>query len=154
MKVITAPYHNYDYSSVFLAGSIEMGKAEQWQDRVIEGLKDTSWTILNPRRPDWDSSWEQSLDEPKFVEQVEWELENISDAFYVLMYFDPVTKSPISLMELGWVGGLDKGNLLVVCPEGYWRKGNVDVFCQRNQIHQFKTLDEAIAHLIKFQHKF
>lgn len=41
--------------SLFLAGSIEMGKAENWQDRItkaFEGIDDI--VILNPRRDDWD----------------------------------------------------------------------------------------------------
>jgi len=44
---------------LFLSGSIEMGKAEKWQDRVVRLLEKTDWTILNPRRDDWDSSWIQ-----------------------------------------------------------------------------------------------
>jgi hypothetical protein len=30
--------------------------------------------VLNPRREDWDSSWIQSIDNPQFREQVEWEI--------------------------------------------------------------------------------
>ena len=42
---------------LFLAGSIEMGKAETWQTKVEEELITTSWTILNPRRDTWDHCW-------------------------------------------------------------------------------------------------
>lgn len=51
---------------VFLAGSIEMGEAEDWQAQVVKELSD--YTILNPRRGDWDSSWEQSINNPHFKE--------------------------------------------------------------------------------------
>ena len=40
---------------VFLAGSIEMGKAENWQTRLVDSLKEREGLILNPRRDDWDS---------------------------------------------------------------------------------------------------
>jgi len=41
---------------VFLAGSIEMGKAEDWQSAVQESMKSSprvSATLFNPRRDSW-----------------------------------------------------------------------------------------------------
>ena len=40
---------------VFLAGSIEMGAAEDWQTRLVASLDGV--VALNPRRAAWDSSW-------------------------------------------------------------------------------------------------
>src|SRR5947207_12517647 len=58
---------------VFLAGSIEMGEAEQWQKRIVAALSGAGdLVILNPRRDDWDGSWEQRADDPRFSEQVNW----------------------------------------------------------------------------------
>jgi Nucleoside 2-deoxyribosyltransferase like len=130
---------------VFLAGSIEMGVAELWQDRVVDGLSDTGWVILNPRRSDWDSTWEQKISNPKFYEQVNWELQGIEQAEFIIVYFDPNTKSPISLMELGYIAGSAPEKAIVVCPEGFWRKGNVDIMCDRYRMKQVKTIDEAIS---------
>ena len=56
------------------------------------------------------------------------------------MYLDPKTKSPISLMELGLQAGSKK--LLVVCPDGFWRKGNVEVVCSIYDIPLFNSLDD------------
>lgn len=130
---------------IFLAGSIEMGKAEKWQDKVTEALAECKVKILNPRRDDWDSSWEQNKDNAKFREQVEWELDALDHAEYIVMYFDPATKSPISLLELGLHA--ESGKLLVCCPEGFWRKGNVDIVCEKYGIEQFDTLEEIIERL-------
>ncbi|MCB9586428.1 MAG: nucleoside 2-deoxyribosyltransferase domain-containing protein [Polyangiaceae bacterium] len=58
----------------FLAGSIEMDRAERWQERLVAQLAKRDGSILNPRRDSWDASWRQDLSEPRFVEQVEWEL--------------------------------------------------------------------------------
>lgn len=127
---------------LFLAGSIEMGTAENWQKKVEEILKGTKWTILNPRRDNWDSSWVQSKDNPLFREQVEWELNALDRANKVIMYFDPNTKSPISLMELGLYA--NSGKLIVVCPAEFWRKGNVDIVCERYGITQADTIEEAL----------
>lgn len=123
---------------LFLAGSIEMGAAEKWQDEVAEMLS-IGCTVLNPRRDNWDTSWVQSLESPQFVEQVEWELEAQGKADIILMYFSPGTKSPITLMELGLFA---HRNLVVCCPEGFWRKGNVDVVCKRYGIRQVDSLLE------------
>jgi hypothetical protein len=141
---------------IFLAGSIEMGVAENWQQKFARGMEDTNFTLLNPRRDDWDSSWEQSIDNPKFVEQVDWELRMIKGADYVVFYFDPKTLSPITLMELGYMAGLPKSKgwyqgreVIVCCPPGFWRKGNVDIMCNMAGIKVVETLDELIEHFTK-----
>ena len=153
MQEIKAPHFFFPlpfYRTIFLAGSIEMGAAENWQDKVKKLMENRRVCLFNPRRDDWDSSWTQSIENEQFVEQVSWELEAMERAETILMYFDPNTKSPISLLELG-LWGNNRGNvpskLRVVCPEGFWRKGNVDVVCARYQIPQFKTLEEAIEGL-------
>lgn len=139
------PFANYGNFALFLAGSIEMEPAEQWQKRVVEALKDCKrLTIYNPRRDDWDSSWVQSIDNPQSREQVEWELDNLQRVNLVIFYFDPATKSPITLMELGMMSNPWSPRALVVCPEGFWRRGNVEIFCNRESIDFYETLDEAI----------
>lgn len=146
MKVIKAPNPiGEEYNMVFLAGSIEMGAAVNWQEQVTAALDGKDLTILNPRRDDWDSSWVQSIENPQFREQVEWELNALDRADCIIMYFDPNTKSPISLLELGLYARSTK--LIVCCPEGFWRKGNVDVVCNKYGIIQVATLDELIERL-------
>jgi len=124
--------------SMFLAGSIEMGVAEDWQTKVQNILKDTDIIVYNPRRDDWDSSWTQEISNPKFFEQVTWELDHIDKSDYVVVYFDPTTKSPITLLELGILAKTPE-KVLVCCPEGFWRKGNVDIVCKRYGISQVET---------------
>jgi len=131
-----------EYVNVFLAGSIEMGVAEKWQEKVIAALSDKPIRFVNPRREDWDSSWKQDIHNENFVEQVLWELNSLEMAHIVIMYFDPNTKSPISLLELGLHAKEQK--LVVLCPEGFWRKGNVDVVCEYYGINQVDTFDELI----------
>ena len=143
MKEIKAP-NKYDKEQrpfVFLAGSIEMGAAIDWQKDVVKRLKKEGGTILNPRRNDWNKSWEQSVDNPKFKRQVEWELDGLDTADYILMYFDPKTKSPISLLELGLFH--DK-NIIVCCPDGFWRKGNVQIVCEKFGIYLVDNIDELM----------
>ena len=63
------------------------------------------------------------------------------------MYFDPETKSPISLLELGLFA--NSGKIHVICPEGFWRKGNVDIVCDEYNIPMYKDLLEFKKYLRK-----
>lgn len=138
-----------DEIEIFLAGSIEMGKAEPWGLKVIESLsvlKDLNITVFNPRRDDWDSSWTQEQSNPQFNHQVNWELNRLDECDIIFMYFSPETQSPISLLELGkFAGRKDMG---VCCPKGFWRKGNVDIVCTRTGTQLFEDMDSAIGALI------
>lgn len=133
--------------SVFLAGSIEMGSAAHWQYRITEELKDFKKAIVfNPRRADWDSSWKQDINNPQFNQQVTWELAALDSSEYIFMYFDPNTKSPISLLELG-LHCRSKATMIVCCPQGFWRKGNVDIVCKIYGCFLFDNLDNAVMML-------
>ncbi|MCC6551722.1 MAG: nucleoside 2-deoxyribosyltransferase domain-containing protein [Polyangiaceae bacterium] len=130
--------------ALFLAGSIEMGAAEPWQAAFERALATRDVTIWNPRRDDWDASWKQSVDDPQFRGQVEWELEAQERADVIAMYFAPATRAPITLLELGLFART--GRLVVCCPEGFWRKGNVDVVCRRYGVPEVPDLPALIAH--------
>lgn len=128
--------------SIFLAGSIEMGAAEDWQQIVTDRLSEFDVNIVNPRRDDWDSSWEQTIEHPEFRGQVEYELNELEHANIIIVYLDPNTKSPISLLEIGLFHNPWK--MVVCCPPGFWRKGNVDIVCKRYGVTMVESLDEAI----------
>jgi Nucleoside 2-deoxyribosyltransferase like len=128
--------------AVFLAGSIEMGVAIDWQAQLADVLP-PDVAILNPRRDEWDASWRQSIDEPKFREQVEWELDGLDRADVIAMWFVPDTKSPITLLELGLHAR--GGKLVVGCPPGFWRRGNIEVVCARYAIPLHAAWDAFVA---------
>jgi hypothetical protein len=147
MKHIKSPELYYNDNSnigdVFLAGSIEMGLAEPWQERLVELFKDTDIRFLNPRRDDWDSSWVQEASNPQFTQQVNWELDALDYSDLIVFYFDPNTKSPITLMELGLYAASGKV-IIVCCPDGFWRKGNVEIVCQRHNVTLVNSFDELV----------
>jgi hypothetical protein len=128
---------------IFLAGSIDMGKAEDWQADVARRLQDAPVVLLNPRRDDWDPTWKQDIANPPFREQVEWELDGLDRADAILMYLAPGSQAPISLLELGLYAG--KGTLIVCCAKTFWRRGNVAVVCQRYGIPLLDHLDDAVT---------
>jgi hypothetical protein len=132
--------------SVFLAGSIDMGNAEDWQSIVTRALDDRDVVVLNPRRDEWDSSWKQDIAFAPFREQVEWELEGLERATLIAMYFAPSSQAPVTLLELGLFARTKR--VLVCCPPGYWRRGNVEIVCQRYGIEMLPDLS-AITHEIQ-----
>jgi hypothetical protein len=145
MQEIQSPnsFANIDKISVFLGGSIEMDTAEKWQNRLKSDLSETDVVLLNPRRDDWDNSIVQRAYDPAFSEQVNWELDAIDYADLIVFYFDPNTKSPITLMELGLFA--NSGKVIVCCPDGFWRKGNVEIVCNRSSIPLVNTYDQLVS---------
>jgi len=135
--------HDPRVPSVFLAGSIEMGQAEDWQSALEKALHDLDVVILNPRRDEWDSSWVQTITNAQFRGQVEWELAAQEMASVIAMYFAPATKAPVTLLELGLAAR--GGKAVVCCPDGFWRKWNVEVVCARYGLSLVATLGELIA---------
>jgi len=136
---------------IFLAGSIELGAAKEWQQQAIELFNEMvpeeqqdQYLILNPRRADWDTSWKQVYEDPQFYQQVTWELSSLQIASHVIVYFDPATKSPVSMLELGAF----HHKAIVVCPDGFWRKGNIDIFCEVFHVKQVADLETAIKQIV------
>jgi hypothetical protein len=129
--------------TIFLAGSIEQGKADKWQDKITNIFKEVPHiTFLNPRRQDWDPTWGD--DHPELIEQIKWELNSLRHSDLAIFYFDPNTKSPITLLELGQHLERAPERALVCCPDGYWRRTNVRVTCEIHGVKMLDTFEELI----------
>lgn len=144
--------HINKHRTIFLGGVIDQGLAPNWQKAIVDALKPyDDLFILNPRRDVWDSTWVQSINNPQFREQVEWELDAQDNSDLLIYVFAPdeesakTSKAPVTLMELGLYIDCQ---VLVVCPPGYYRKGNVDIVCQRHRIEVFESLDDLIECLL------
>ena len=119
-----------------------MGAAEDWQSNVCDYFADSNKNIYNPRRDDWDNSWEQTIENDSFNQQVNWELTAMEKADLIIMNFLPDSKSPVTLLELGLHANSKK--LLVCCPDAFYRSGNVHIICNNYQIPLFKNLDQLL----------
>lgn len=126
--------------SVFMAGSIDLGRSIDWQSQLADSLADCPGTLLNPRRTEWDDRWRGEADFPPFREQVEWELAAMEAAERIAFYFAPDSQAPVTLMELGLAAR--SGKAWVCCPTGYWRKGNVDIVCAKYGVPMVDSLAE------------
>lgn len=149
MTVVTAPEvltrETAMELSVFLAGSIEMGKADDWQSKVQDKIKDKNVVLLNPRRRDWDSTWTQESEDMRL--QIKWEQDMMFHADIVLFNFLPETKSPVTMLELGQCLGSKWGsnqNIVVCCPKNFWRYANIKHTCARYGVNVHEYIDDAI----------
>lgn len=138
-------YRDFTKPSVFLAGSIEQGKAVDWQSLAKEELIKNNFVVFNPRRQDWNAELPQTYVNAQMNQQICWEDNAMKNADAILMYLQPGTLSPISLFEFG--KHLKSDKIIMICPEGFWRKANVDYECATNNVPQFDTLEEAINYL-------
>ena len=89
----------WDHKKIFLAGSIEQGAASPWQKQAAAAFKKfDNVAILNPRRPDWDSTWKNVASDKNFRQQVEWELDGLQAC--VALKKNPNTKEvPIIIVS-------------------------------------------------------
>ena len=75
-----------------------------------------------------------------------WELDGLDRSQIIFFYLDPDTKSPISLLEIGKYIASDK-KLIICVPQGFWRRGNIEVLCDRYNLPLYENLNDAIQAL-------
>lgn len=132
---------DYDKPSIFLAGTIEMGKAERWQDDVAFQLKDR-YNIYNPYRKAFDADVEQRYYNDYFYRQVNWEMDAMNAADHILCHLLPDSKSPITLMEIGLYAR--SGKLAISCSSQFYRYGNIEILCERHNIPLYTSLGDLV----------
>ncbi|KAF3005899.1 hypothetical protein E8E13_009494 [Curvularia kusanoi] len=138
----------YRDHSIFLAGSIEMGKAIQWQKEMVKWLSPLAITVNNPRRGKWDPAATQEAKNEGFRAQVLWELAALEKADVICFFFDADTISPVTMMELGLWVGKQPDKVVVCCNKAFWRAGNIHLVCERYNVPCVETFKELVV-LIK-----
>lgn len=127
-------------TSIFLAGTIDMGGSRDWQAETIDLLRASAgrYVVFNPRQKVWDPEREGEMDY-----QVNWELSHLEQADVILMNFLPESKSPITLLELGLFAR--SGKLRVVCPQEFYRYDNVRITCERYGVPIYGSVEAALG---------
>ena len=124
--------------SLFLAGGIT--NCPNWQLEVVNMLEETDWTIINPRRANFDLSNMQLL-EP----QIEWEHQRLLQARAILFWFPAQTLCPITLYELGaW--SMTNKPLFVGTHREYQRKYDVEI--QTRLVRPEITIQDSLEKLV------
>lgn len=147
------PPHEPTYRkyAVFTAGSIEMGKAIQWQQHLAKCLQHLPITVCNPRRGEWNPTISPLEGDKEFRTQVEWELQALENVDVICFFFDTNTQSPVTMLELGlWASS---GKVVVCCDEKFWKAGNVHIVCQRYGIPYVKSFADLVPKIVEMLEK-
>lgn len=148
---VKAPNYNYKLSnyrkSIFLAGAIDNGAAEEWQKELVSTLKNKEIIFFNPRRDNWDINLKPVAENEVFKSQVEWELAHIDLADYVVFYFPEHAKAPISFLELGLCLAQKPNHTIIFCHDKFYRKGNIDITAELFGSTVFSDKSIFIEHL-------
>ncbi|KAI2611720.1 uncharacterized protein GGS25DRAFT_520031 [Hypoxylon fragiforme] len=139
------PHHK----TVFLAGTTTaVDAAPDWRETLSASLSPHPVTIFNPHRPDWDATWREDIAFPPYREQVQWELSRQRAADLVVVYFHPATLAPVSLLELGLWARVP-GKVVAVAPEGYRKRGNVQMVCREFGVRFLERVEEVYGVVVE-----
>ncbi len=120
---------------LFLAGGIT--DCPDWQAELVDMLKDTGLTLLNPRRKNFPIH-----DHLAAHEQITWEHEMLKRANAISFWFPKETLCPIVLYELGaW--SVQPKQIFVGAEKGYKRLQDVRIQTSlaRPSVHITESLD-------------
>ena len=134
--------------SIFLAGTTTAVGNIDWRESLAALLAEYPITLFNPNRPDWDSTWREDITFGPYREQVFWELDKQEKADLVVVYFHPATVAPISLLEFGLSARIP-GKVIAVAPQGYSKRANVQLVCQKYGIEFLDTIEKLHEAIIK-----
>lgn len=142
MKIMMYPETISKAGPIFLGGSTAKG---DWQREVINRLADTTATVINTSRPDWDVKAPTPF---AVVDHIEWEMDWLNRAPIVFIYIPKDAKSPTVLLELGIAITRYPNLKTVVCiEEGYSHFNNAVCACHAARIHPFINFDDAVKRL-------
>ncbi|KAF9733821.1 hypothetical protein PMIN01_08230 [Paraphaeosphaeria minitans] len=73
---------------------------------------------------------------------MDWEMTHLDEVDLIMLYLHPGTISPVSLLELGRYSR--SGRLIVCCPKGYHRRGNVQYLFRKDSVPLFEEFDKFV----------
>lgn len=152
-KVIVAPvrfemHEAWGANKLFLAGGIT--NCPNWQNEMIEKLKETNIIIFNPRRESYPINEDSTS-----LKQIKWEYDYLKSADIISYWFSEGSINPISLYELGmWGNSRDKKIFIGVHPD-YQRKEDVYIQTRlaRPDIKIVDSIDKLCKQIIKYNGK-
>lgn len=150
---------------IFLAGTLDNGDSANWQQQVIDAVREQlgeevipitpeikervldddkdGLVLYNPRR----DNWAKDATDDEVAEQIHWEQKRLDDSDLIFMSFGDNSVSPISLLELGLYAKDNK--LIVFCNPKFWRYVNVRETCKKYKIPMYvNTVDNMVGIMV------
>ena len=161
---VVAPNENEEAQektiSVFLAGSIEMGQARDWQNEMIGdeaecSLSSLDIAIYSPRRLKFAKLKGEDGFPEAFKEQLDWEHKHLEGSSIISMFFwggwphekEIKRLAPVTMLELGEF--CHSGRIIVGCEQTYPKRDNVEYVCKKHGITIVDTLEELAVEVRK-----
>ena len=130
---------------IYLAGTQDFSNAaNDWQQKFIEGLvpltdpikgllmlKSTNFIIINPHVP-FQSPAGPTLDNPQFVQVMQWRMSMMDQADMVFCNIMNMSKSPAPVLEFGVM--VTSGKLVVRCGELHMNYPQIRLYCEKYNI--------------------
>ena len=132
---------------IFLAGTTTATKDGDWRERIISRLSEYTVVLLNPKRDDWDCTWREHASDPRWREQIEWELDMQEAASIIAFVFLPETPAPISMLELGMHVASGKRDTMVFSHPDFVKSAYVEAVCKRHGSFFCKSENELLEAL-------
>ena len=129
---------------LFLAGGIT--NCPNWQEKIVNYLKNEDIYILNPRRKNF------PIDDPNASEeQIRWEFNALQLADIISFWFPKETLCPITLYELGFWNNSEKP-IIIGMDKKYKRKQDVIIQSKliRDTVNINYTLKELAKNIIEY----
>ena len=126
--------HSLDYTRhrVYFSGAMT---GEDWQSKFTTKLEDLRVDVFCPRYP---SSHTVPAPDGLF----EWEIDHMSIANVIAFNFISNEDCSSALIALGMYARTDR--IIVCCDDEFYKKGDIDALCDREDIPQVDSLDLLI----------
>ena len=139
------PQMTGDAIKIYLAGTIDFGSEENnWQNKFEQGLvqlcdpikgllllKNTNFIIFDPRTP-LQNPVAPDLDNPEFVQTMDWRLTPMDQADFVFCNIMNKSVSPVPILEFGSL--LGSGKLVVRCGEKHQIYSHIRIYCEKYSV--------------------
>ncbi|MFK7786732.1 MAG: nucleoside 2-deoxyribosyltransferase domain-containing protein [Crocinitomicaceae bacterium] len=121
---------------IFLAGSMAQESSSNWRKTVVNQFGDT-YHFFVPTHPNHDQTGDDEM-----KTHIEWELNGLAKADFILLNFLADARSPISMVEMGMY--IQSGKLIVVCPKNFYKRRYVETLCEKYTTPLFNHLDQLL----------
>lgn len=131
-------------SRIFLlAGASEADGGSRWQETVAAFISKVGHIALSTRSRETPTGM-PTFENPHFFQARSWELDALDLAEFVIFHLDSISRSPEGILELGYAAAKFPQKVCVICPEGFWCKGLVDLLCYREDLMKYKSVEEML----------
>lgn len=139
------PMITSDSIKIYLAGTMDFGNQNNnWQQKFETGLvnltdpikgllliKNVNFIIFDPHVP-MNSPAGATLDNPEFVEVMNWRLTCMDQADFVFCNILNKSVSPVPILELGSL--ISSGKLVVRCGENHQIYSHIRMYCEKFRV--------------------